>query len=421
MTFLYGDSSPSTLQLDYLDCLRRALALAVEILLLDDQLVAARRRRHAVEARGARFEERLEQLRLVARESVGAAARSPDDDPVTRCANHIERQVDDVVAREVAAVKKDVAARTAEVAARTRAAHAACVEAVDGFLRHHDLPGSVLELDVRRGERAGYAARLAATTPYEVAAELELDTAGSPFAAAELRAGVLVKEAEVQVPEVGGWLRKETRLTAVRLDRLLVVAARRDADGVELRLRASAEPAAEGFDLGFAREAGGARLTRIAADGTTDVLEPVAANDRALAALRTALHAALDQLGGRRGRLLGLTIDHTPLEEHERPSILVDRMFAAMAPEVRRIVQHSMVPGELTLRRQLGNERREEIFLKHSALAELLAQLPAARRRHFAILGLPGLGTGGPPDVEIEADVDTDFSDPSIEIDGAGD
>jgi hypothetical protein len=390
--FLYGDGSPSPLELDYLGYLRRMMSLAVEVLLAEDLLVDAARRRRALRERTAKLEARLEALHATVRQAVDDLARSPEDDPVTHCANHIQGAVDEVVARQVAAVRAQDETAEAQIATRERKAHAACLDAVDGFLRAHDLPDAALEVELdARGSQP--AALLLATTPYQIAAEIELDLHGSPLAAAEVRAGGLIR----------------TRLRTVKLDRLLVVGARCRPGEIEVRLRAGRDAGAEGLDVVTDRATGAVRLVRRRGAEATPVATS-SDDERGLAELASAVAAAL---AAPRARVRAVTVDDTPLDELERPSILVDRVFFAMAPQVRAIVEHSPIPGELSLRRDLGGGRREEIFVAHASLAALVDQVPAGRRGHFDVLGLPGIAARPPSGGGAEA---AEPSEPSISI-----
>ena len=292
MAILYGDGSPSSLRFDFLGYTRRAMAMAVEVLLVEDQLLVAARRRAALARRTGELEERLEALRLAVRSAIGGVARSPVDDPVTHCANHIEGEVDEVVARATDGVRAQHEAAAAAIAAAERSARATCHDAIETFLRGDDLPGAevTIELEALGPERALV---LHGATPYGIGYELE---------------------------------------------------------------------------LGPERQ-------------------------------RRSLH--------------GVTVDGTPLDEHDHPSLLVDRVLAAIAPEVRTIVERSRAPGELSLRRELGDGRREEIFVTYDTLLEIVAQVPADRRRHFGVLGVPGLASTRPPTVD-----GVELSDPSISIEG---
>lgn len=400
MAFLYGDGEPSSLEIDYLGYLRRVIAVAVEVLLAEDGLVAAARRARAQEARHAHLVKRLEVLHQTVRSAVSGVAGSPEDDAVSRCANQIEGTVEAVVTRAVAGVRAQAEAAAADVAARRRTAHAACKRALEGFLRVHDLPDATRTIELVTGVHDGTILRLDAATPYGIGYELELVRSATPFAGEDVRAGAFHKG----------------RVAAAKLERLLVTTARCEARTIEIELRSSRAAGADGFDIVHDRAAGRARLLRA---GSGERVELTNDDASAVAALATAIGAALQETGTQPTGLRGVTIDDIPLEDHDQPSMLVDRVFAAMAPEVRRIVEHSKVPGELSLRRDVGDHRREEIFVTHAALAEMVAQVPSARRRHFAALRLPGMpDTGGPPSAEdVEINVDEDSS-VSIQIEG---
>jgi hypothetical protein len=416
--FLYGDSTPAPLELDYLDYLRRMLGLAVEVLLVEDQLADIARKRGALAGRTTELAGRLEGLRLTMRQAVGELARSPVDDPVTRCANNIEGAVDEVVARSVGELRAQADKAAAELAARAKAAHATCAGALDAFVRTYDLPGAEHELHVAY-EDGAHAAWLLCVTTYGVSVEIELAPKDTPFAAPEVRVAGLVRELDVQVIDAGGKRRK------VRLDRLLVTRVRADERTMVVELRASGDAGAEGFDLIIDR-GGAARLASAGASAGAAV-DASADNGLAIARLAGAVGAAVEQLRGQRAGLRAATIDDQPLDEHERPGVLIDRVFAAMAPLVRTIAERSLNPGELVIRKQLGDGRREEIFVKHAALAEVVAQVPAARRRHFAVLGIPGLAPAADDSVDVAMEdsaapeMALAVSDPSISIEPASD
>ena len=87
-------------------------------------------------------------------------------------------------------------------------------------------------------------------------------------------------------------------------------------------------------------------------------------------------------------RVATAQIDDVPLSQHAHPRLLVERLVAAMAPTVREIAAHSLSPGELVLKRLLAGDRREEIFVAKSELAQKLEPLPAALRKVLAPLGI---------------------------------
>ena len=66
--------------------------------------------------------------------------------------------------------------------------------------------------------------------------------------------------------------------------------------------------------------------------------------------------------------LVEAKIDGEAMRTHAKPTLLVERLIATMAPVVQEIAARSQSPGELVLRRLLSGDRREEIFLSKSEL-----------------------------------------------------
>src|SRR5687768_4360871 len=89
-------------------------------------------------------------------------------------------------------------------------------------------------------------------------------------------------------------------------------------------------------------------------------------------------------------------------EFHRVPSLVdvVEKLVAMMAPITNEISKRSLKPTELVLRRMLGNDRREEVFVEKSTLREKYEGLAPALRAHFAPLGFdPPTATPPPPAV----------------------
>jgi hypothetical protein len=72
----------------------------------------------------------------------------------------------------------------------------------------------------------------------------------------------------------------------------------------------------------------------------------------------------------------------------DNPSEAAEAMLAMVAPLAREIRLRSRVPGELILKRNIGEGRREEIFMSRDALQEHYASLPDRYRRVYDSMGL---------------------------------
>jgi hypothetical protein len=191
---------------------------------------------------------------------------------------------------------------------------------------------------------------------------------------------------EVSAPEIGGWLRKEVRNRAQRLEKLTITELTLTPQGAVVRLRASLDEGAAGFDIEFADDGTTVRLNRAGDQG--DSLEPSEEDAAKLIALHAKLRGLASTIPNSQGRLEDAKLDERSLAELRDPAIVVDRLVAAMTPIVAEIAQRSLSPTELVLKRLLGDNRREEIFISKAMLSEKLSALPEPLRASFKGLGL---------------------------------
>lgn len=379
--YLYGDSTESALERNYLAFLRDAVDFAVAVLGCDAALAAGRERRQARERTASEQIHAVEELggRLTA--AVEPVVERSADAPVGRCAAAIAGAVAEAVRRESAQVRAALAADLQLIEAEAATLRGRCAEALEALLVQHDLPDAEETLSVRWTGSA-YEARLRQRARFGVDAILELELAGSSLFAHDLRVDRVADGVELHAPEPAGWLRKEIKMVPHRLGRHHVTEAIVDRDGVTVRLRENGQ----GFDL-IVGAGGDVRVDRAGAEEGAgfDTDDRDAAGLRQLAAR---IEDALRGLRDRRRALVSATIDGVSLADHDHPRVLVDRLVETMAPVVRAIAQRSLAPGELVLKRLLADDRREEIFVSRAELTRKLDPLPPALRQALAPLGI---------------------------------
>ena len=88
-------------------------------------------------------------------------------------------------------------------------------------------------------------------------------------------------------------------------------------------------------------------------------------------------------LAMRRQAMTTATFDSKPLKEIEEPQTIANKIINVLAPIVQEIARRSGAPGELVLRRDLGEGRREEIYITKAELHEKVLTLPATLRPVF--------------------------------------
>jgi hypothetical protein len=142
-----------------------------------------------------------------------------------------------------------------------------------------------------------------------------------------------------------------------------------------------------GFQLEVQQEqAPKATLRKIGDDGTPTA-DPIIAlsGEDAMHALRlwTRVVDSAGDLAMRRQAMSSATFDDKPLREHDEPQAIATKLINVLAPVVQEIARRSGAPGELVLRRDLGQGRREEIYITKAELHEKVMTLPPSLRPVF--------------------------------------
>ncbi len=203
-----------------------------------------------------------------------------------------------------------------------------------------------------------------------------------------VRIAALAPTARLRLPR-RRWL-GAPRLAPVPLDRAALLEARKDGAQITLVLRAHAHKPSPGWRLISARpDAPEVSAVLLDERGVATRHEQVLCGDDAaavgavVAAVDLAMTAALAQRRTREVTLGGVAL--RSLGDPAEPGRV---MLALLAPTLRAIAERSRVPGELSLKRDLGQGRREELFVARAALIEKVLALPPTYRALFDAAGL---------------------------------
>ena len=384
MRYLFGDSTESALEFNYLAFLRDAIDACVVIVQADAGLAAGRERKAARERAASEAIGAVEAFGKSAVHLAEPVARGSTEAPVGRAAASVVVAANDAVRRETAQARAALQADLELIDGEAHRLRGRCVAALGALLQAHDLPDATQSLLVRWNGTA-YEARLKQRAKFGVEALIQLDIPSSSIFAHDVRIDRIADAVEIHAPESAGWLKKEVKMVPHKLSRHHVTEVIVDRGGVTFKARATPEAGAAGFDVRVSRK-GEVEVQRAGEDGlefTTD--------DRdvgKLTLLAEKIEEAANALREHRGELAGAQLDASPLADHAHPQVLAERLIEAMAPVVREIAQHSLSPHELVLKRLLADDRREEIFVSKAELAQKLEALPAAQRKVFAPLAL---------------------------------
>jgi hypothetical protein len=385
--YLYGDSTPSPLSFNFVKLLRDALDCSVALLQAVEAIEAWEASGAEREAAASAEISRLEALGAHLAQTLATHRDGGDASPTARCAKLIATSANDAVAAEIRRVQSTLSDELARIRQQAAGQRKACVAALAGFLRQHDLPDSTIQISAELTGDA-YDAQLRMFGSMDLVANFRLDIPASHLFASPVRVDRLM-DVEIQAPDLRGWLHKKIKLVPQRLGRKYISAIQHAPDGTRIRLRASLQGDDE-FDLVFGRQTRTVNLYPLQRDGEPPLppFEASVADAETLHDLRDRLVDSLGDVASCRGASLEMRLDGVPVETLPSPSVVVERMVAKLAPPLAEIAHHSLNPAELVLKRIVDDERREEVFVSKEELRHKLQPLSAAKRALFAPLSL---------------------------------
>ncbi len=390
MEFLYGDSTPSPLTSNFLEFLRDALDFGVFALHIDDEIAGVRERGRGI-ARAADEEiERLETLGRAVAAVIDGTSRGADDSETARCATALAATAAEAIAAAIKTVREKLEGRSAEIAAEEGAQREALFKALEALLLPHSPPESTVSVRIARGPTRGYQAWRHGETPFELRWSIELGIPPGSAFASEAPMERLAARVEVLAPEQAGWLKKEVKYKAQRLDRLVLTEAVDDGRTLTLKLRNDAA-GAHGLDLQVDLEAGTASAARAGAsdDPTAGTFELTAEDVSGLVGVAEQVRKAAGELTAT--KLVEATLEDRELRQEATFASFVGQLVSLMAPIVQEVSRHSLTSTELVLRRLISSERREEIFVAKATLRDKYKPLRPELRAIFERLELDGM------------------------------
>jgi hypothetical protein len=406
--YLFGDSTPFPLDIDFLSTLEKFMTATTRVVQLanrttrdERELIQAEAERQSGLTTVALLHERL--LRALER-SAGEATHPAAKDYTARVGELAKR-----IREEQMRAARDAKEQGEE---QIRAAAAQRTAEVRGYFEEFFLKAAqpmalwqaTLDL-VGEGKDARYTMGAVVHYPQRVGATYQLEP-GGPFAH-PCKVSDLVTGLELKVGVKKSFFKGVVTAEAMSIDDHVIssfdieetfarISLRRkvtEKDSLVFHLRRSEQGVAA--EVEHPGDPNAAQLPR-GLDGSD-----VGHLDRLWHALRAATAPLLD----RRVRLMGLTLDGHDVFERKLELALVARLVEVYAPLVTEIARRSPSDVELSLKREHDGGRREEIYLRRDELVAKLEALPSEGRAVFAPLGLEGWvpsATMAPPPIIAE-------------------
>lgn len=385
--YLYADSDPFPYEYDFLATLRGFLACASECLVaiseierIRDQLkVEAEEGTQAIEhfdSFGADLSRSIDQM--VRRGSAGGL--------VEDVAREIQATAIRLIHDAKIARRTDVTRLQEQAASAIEAQRAVIRQSVALFFKQEqvDFERSRFRLSLEDGH---YVMRAVCEAPTNVEIAYRLDVERSDGWGQPRKVSDIVGDhMELQVGMKKKFLARDLTREIVRIDDYYVANADLDPDRAEVRLRKKPD-APDQFVLHMQREDGESSMEIVRPVGDDPSPFPAVPDDAAkLELLWAELERAAEKTLAHRKSVDWVRIDGKDLYEHDLVALMIDRFVDLYAPIVAEISGRSASDKELSLKRELANGRREEVYLRKDDLAELLSPLQEDKLRLFTRL-----------------------------------
>jgi hypothetical protein len=391
MSRVYGDSTPFPHDIDYIHMLRDGVDCAVRLLSAQHSIRAAEERAENAE-RAMRSE--VNELNALCERVQSAATRAVADgmDVTQRASAQIASGARAIVEGAVRELEGQVRQEVGQAGHIIDKARETSASAIEQFLERHSPPESRGCLQLTASPES-YVGHVTLITSYGVSAVFGVAIPATHAWARPRRVSDFATHLEIQMPKESGWLSKRVEMAPLRLERFFISDVTFAERSGTLRLRRGAG-IGSGYELRLELEKGvQLSVCPVREDGGVEDQHPLVlqGNDQAvmLSLWQNVVQSAVDLLHLRQ-RMVSAAYNGRPLLELTSPRLVAEALINHMAPVIAEISRRSGAPGELVLRRNLGEGRREETYCTHAELLDKIRVLPPDLRVVFTALHLSG-------------------------------
>jgi hypothetical protein len=404
MSHLYGDSTTFPYDVDYIDLSRHAVDCAVQLFSAQHAIGSALERAEAQDR--IRIDE---QARLMSMSEAVENALIPflraESEQTTLMATRILDCSKNAANEELAAGDRRATDVTMHAKHVVQSAGESARRALEGFLTRYDLPETEVALTLTCASEHGHSGQVNIRSPFGVSAGFSLRIPAEHAWSRPRRVADLVPGLEAHLPQPSGWLSRRVEMAPVKLDRLYFSSVKIAGAQLELSLRKSPTSGSGYHIVVDLRGERGVLLSALGENGphpgAAEAEPPLSLEGEDGTRMQGLARRVLDSIHGlayQRGSMLELALDDQPPSELEWPEVVAERLLGHLAPVVSEISRRSGAPGELVLRRDVGDGRREEMYVTKAELWQKLLVLPPERRVAFGALGLSEPTLPPPPE-----------------------
>ncbi|MCX5744024.1 MAG: hypothetical protein NT062_16160 [Proteobacteria bacterium] len=378
--YRYGDGTPFPLDENFIEILTDAVETCTNAFLPLAELDERRERARETRKGGEREIGKLADLESAVTATL--ATYVVPDKKAGGVTLQVAEKLTTAAKQAVAEAKRQVEARVAQLdgAASPKTAADGVLRALAPFFENHQLPQTtwIMSWDARGVEVAADA--IATAGKLTSAYSLAVDAHRAP-----IRVDTLAENIVVHMMKRGMF--GKAKPAPIDLGRYAVVAFEHTTGERVITVKEQANKVSPG--LRFACTDTGSTWVAITVQGDAEG-EPNPLDPEDVAAVRRLVDATDAALAGltKQRRLVDLTLSGHPLTGLVEPRLVPFELLTQLTPLARSIRAKSRMSGELVLKRDIGDGRREELFVPRATLVAQFARLPAAYRKPFEDMGI---------------------------------
>lgn len=395
MTYLFGDATPFPLEENFIDTISAATDSCVALFELDVEQAERRRQAHEVSTQAELDTEGLANLARVVERALSPlmpTGQAPTTTDLTtrkiaeQAASLIQQARLSVLRRRDAGLR---ASKDTNLGPRV-------LEAMNVFFLEHQMPKTNWFHHWLAGRQPGESSLEFTSSSHSVLDVVyTVDIPESSRWAGPVRIEDIDPSYQLEFHHKGGWLKRGTHSGKIAVQRLFLTEVVRGRDSSWFMLRQHASKPSIGYKV-FVRAKAHSRPVFFPIDAKDEIGEAMGledADEYALLELWKQLKAELRNLTGHRTAITSAQFRDQDVTDLDEPAELAECILMSLAPLIREIRKRSRVPGELVLKRDLGDGRREELFVPRRALEQKFAKLPYEQRACFTAVGLDSEAT----------------------------
>jgi hypothetical protein len=388
MKYLYGDATPFPLDENFIETLSAATDACVALFQVDMELrdrqdrAAAIRQRSIdelgyLEGLGHAIEAALTPM-LSAEEPIYAAQRTAGT--IARSARAAVDQARESVIREREAAIKSTIGN--DLAGRVH-------KALNEFMVSHQIPKTRWAISwTYNWENAQADLLLTATSECGLTTDFAGSIPSDERWSVPLRIADVDPNTQLTIQRDAGWLSRLFRGSHESISGFYITKIELRDKEARFQVHRNLKPGANGYEI---RVRGTNQSSPLVCQLNKENVEPIPVHgDDAvnLSTMWSTIEKELRSLLRFRARMVRASLNNDDIGNLEEPGELAEVILMTLAPIVREMRLRSRIPSELVLKRDLGNGRREELFVPRQALESKFAGLPLEQQRYFQAAGL---------------------------------